>query len=70
MAKNKAIEFVCQECGTVYPKWQGKCETCGKWNSIVEEKKPTDEFSNISHNKKGQVMTCSFLLIIYKYLFY
>ena len=44
MVKNKAIEFVCQECGTVYPKWQGKCETCGKWNSIVEEKKPTDEF--------------------------
>ena len=30
-------EFVCQSCGTVAPKWQGKCESCGEWNTLVEE---------------------------------
>jgi DNA repair protein RadA/Sms len=29
--------FVCQECGAVHAKWIGKCESCGAWNSIVEE---------------------------------
>jgi DNA repair protein RadA/Sms len=29
--------FVCQSCGAVHAKWSGKCETCGGWNTIVEE---------------------------------
>ena len=29
--------FVCQECGAVHPKWLGRCESCGAWNSLVEE---------------------------------
>ena len=29
--------FVCQQCGAVYPKWAGRCEACGGWNSLVEE---------------------------------
>ena len=29
--------FVCQSCGAVSPKWAGRCESCGEWNSIVEE---------------------------------
>jgi DNA repair protein RadA/Sms len=29
--------FVCQQCGAVSPKWAGKCEACGGWNSLVEE---------------------------------
>ncbi len=36
MAKPKAI-FVCQNCGTVHGRWQGRCEGCGEWNTIVEE---------------------------------
>lgn len=30
--------FVCQACGSVTTKWAGKCEACGEWNSIAEEK--------------------------------
>ena len=30
-------QFVCQNCGAVTSRWQGKCESCGEWNSIVEE---------------------------------
>ncbi|MEX1148295.1 MAG: ATPase domain-containing protein, partial [Sphingomonadales bacterium] len=29
--------FVCQSCGSVFPKWAGQCEACGEWNTIVEE---------------------------------
>ena len=36
MAKAKR-KFVCQQCGTVAARWQGQCEDCGEWNSIVEE---------------------------------
>ncbi len=32
-----STRYVCQECGTVYPRWAGKCESCGAWNAIVEE---------------------------------
>ncbi|MGE5547562.1 MAG: DNA repair protein RadA [Solirubrobacterales bacterium] len=36
MAKPSS-RFVCQECGAVTTKWAGKCDSCGAWNSIVEE---------------------------------
>src|SRR5947207_1669365 len=29
--------FVCQNCGAASARWQGKCEACGEWNSMVEE---------------------------------
>ena len=29
--------FVCQSCGAATPRWAGKCEACGEWNTIVEE---------------------------------
>jgi DNA repair protein RadA/Sms len=34
--KNQA-RFACQQCGAVAPKWAGRCEACGAWNSMVEE---------------------------------
>src|ERR1700738_3788139 len=36
MAKN-APSFVCKNCGAAYNRWQGKCESCGEWNTLVEE---------------------------------
>jgi DNA repair protein RadA/Sms len=29
--------FVCQNCGAVYGRWQGKCDQCDEWNTIAEE---------------------------------
>lgn len=29
--------FFCQNCGAQYPKWMGQCQSCGEWNTIVEE---------------------------------
>ncbi len=36
MARNPD-RFACQQCGAVQAKWAGRCESCGAWNSIVEE---------------------------------
>ena len=34
MAKSS---FVCQACGAMAPKWQGRCDACGAWNTLIEE---------------------------------
>ena len=33
----RSLSFICQNCGAAAPRWQGKCEACGEWNSLVEE---------------------------------
>src|SRR5450830_924676 len=35
MAKEKT-HYVCSECGGTSPKWQGKCPSCGAWNTLIE----------------------------------
>ena len=37
MALKVKTSFFCQSCGTQYSKWQGQCNACKEWNSIVEE---------------------------------
>lgn len=55
MAKIKT-SFFCQNCGTQYSKWQGQCNTCKEWNTIVEEiiqkEEKKDWKSAISPNSK------------------
>lgn len=36
MAKSKS-QFTCQNCGATYPKWTGRCDNCGEWNTLVEQ---------------------------------
>lgn len=35
MAKNKTV-FICAECGAEHSKWNGKCTSCGAWNTLEE----------------------------------
>ena len=35
MAKAKTV-FFCTSCGNESPKWQGRCQSCGQWNTIEE----------------------------------
>ena len=35
MAKSKTV-FYCTECGNETPKWQGRCPSCGAWNTLQE----------------------------------
>jgi DNA repair protein RadA/Sms len=37
MAKPSKTTFVCQNCGATSPRWQGKCPSCGEWNTLTEE---------------------------------
>ncbi|MEM1380432.1 MAG: DNA repair protein RadA [Pseudomonadota bacterium] len=41
--------FVCQSCGSVYGRWQGRCDDCGAWNTIEPE---TDPLAAPSKGKK------------------
>lgn len=36
MAKAKQ-SFVCENCGSHFSTWAGRCSVCGEWNTIVEE---------------------------------
>ena len=36
MIKTRTL-FTCQNCGANYPKWVGKCDNCGQWNTLVEQ---------------------------------
>src|SRR6516164_324937 len=36
MARPQA-RFICQQCAAAYPKWTGRCDSCGAWNSLIEE---------------------------------
>lgn len=36
MARMRTV-YNCSECGAPHPKWAGKCDSCGAWNSLVED---------------------------------
>ncbi len=36
MSKAHSV-FRCTECGAEQPKWAGRCDACGTWNTLVEE---------------------------------
>jgi DNA repair protein RadA/Sms len=58
VAKTKTTYF-CQSCGTQSDKWVGKCNSCGQWNTIVEEivhketKNDRLQLFSASKNEKG-----------------
>ncbi|MGA2297687.1 MAG: DNA repair protein RadA, partial [FCB group bacterium] len=47
--KEKII-FICQECGSQSPRWQGKCNVCGSWDSFIEKRVSSD---NKRHERKN-----------------
>ena len=42
MAKARK-QFLCNHCGSVHPKWMGKCPDCGSWDSLQEYTPPTED---------------------------
>ena len=53
MAKN-TLSFVCQNCGAAYNRWQGKCESCGEWNTLAEEDATGSVPVSIRSKRKGR----------------
>lgn len=41
MAKSSSV-FICQNCETLYSKWQGQCDSCGEWNTLIESIDPVN----------------------------
>jgi DNA repair protein RadA/Sms len=61
MAKSHA-SFVCQNCGAVAQRWQGRCEACGAWNSIAEESAASGIGARATQGaRKGRVFGLSHL---------
>src|SRR3954464_8281893 len=51
MSKPKSV-YRCTECGHEHPKWVGRCEACGEWNSVAEE--PAIERSRGPTGRRGR----------------
>ena len=47
--KSKTV-YVCSNCGTKSARWQGRCPTCGEWNTFVEE-----QISTSTNTKKPEI---------------
>jgi DNA repair protein RadA/Sms len=57
MAKNSSV-FVCQNCAAEYPKWQGQCDSCGEWGTVVEQVAEERVFSG-KKTKSGKSVSYS-----------
>ena len=50
--KQKTL-YYCTECGNETPKWEGRCRSCGAWNSIVEQPKTMSASAAASSFSRG-----------------
>src|SRR3954462_7953548 len=58
MGKTKnRVQFLCNSCGSVHPKWMGKCPDCGTWDSLEEYKTPTADTRNPGASVRGSGMS-------------
>lgn len=57
MAKVKTI-YVCSDCGSQTPRWQGRCSDCGAWNTLQEEiRAPSSGLSGMTLQQgKGELI--------------
>ena len=49
-------QFICQSCGASYPKWTGKCENCGEWNTLVEQAPQASVGSSVVARSRGNLL--------------
>jgi DNA repair protein RadA/Sms len=50
-----AAAFVCQSCGAAHPKWSGRCDDCGAWNTLAEEQAAPPAGTSARRAGKGRV---------------
>jgi DNA repair protein RadA/Sms len=56
--KTKTI-FRCSSCGASFPRWQGKCTTCGQWDTLVEEREVSASRGSFGSSAKALVSKLS-----------
>ncbi len=48
MARLKLV-YNCSDCGASFPKWAGRCTSCGAWNTLVEDvEDPANDISSLA----------------------
>lgn len=50
------VQYVCQNCGSVSHRWQGRCEACGEWNSVIEEAAGGSRVAAASTGVRGRII--------------
>jgi len=56
MVKSKSL-FICQNCGASYPKWTGRCDNCGEWNTLVEQAVASGKSAVAKGASSGRVLS-------------
>ncbi len=58
MAVKSKTVFICRECGYEATKWNGRCPSCGEWNSFEEQEYAVNSGSKSAANtKKSDLMS-------------
>ena len=52
MPKSRSA-YVCRECGAETPKWNGRCPSCGAWNTLEEIEILPQTKATIAKNRSG-----------------
>lgn len=60
--KVKAPGYMCQACGAVQPKWSGRCDECGAWNSLIEEARGLPAGAGARRSSKGRIFALETLV--------
>ncbi len=55
----KRIIFVCSSCSEQFPKWAGKCPSCGNWNTLEESIDDSTKLAKKISNISGKVYKLS-----------
>jgi DNA repair protein RadA/Sms len=45
--------YRCTECGADHPRWAGRCDACGEWNTLVEEPAAARAATGAARRKGG-----------------
>lgn len=53
MAKSLGVKYVCNNCGTAYTSWMGRCNNCGQWNTLIEQVEVSTATAGSSGKKLG-----------------
>lgn len=55
----KRVIYVCSSCGEKFPKWAGKCPSCGNWNSLEESIEESNKLQKKLSNATGKIYKLS-----------
>ena len=50
-----SLVYTCVKCDTQFPKWTGRCTSCGEWGSVKKEPEPADrrDHENVPRARSG-----------------